>query len=144
MTTLERILAKVEISSDGCLLWTGALTGWGYSNVGYLDEDGQRRNQSAHRALYEAFVGSVPEGHELDHVCRVRRCVNPGHLEAVTHAENVLRGARGRLVTVCARGHAYTPENTITRADGRRRCRTCANARRAARHAQVRVEAVAS
>jgi len=128
MTTLERILAKVELSPDGCLLWTGANNGHGYGNVGYKDDRGARRTRQPHRLVYEAFVGPVPDGFELDHLCRVRRCVNPAHVEIVTHQENGLRGLRGRLVTRCAQGHQYTPENTIIRSDGRRRCKTCARA----------------
>jgi hypothetical protein len=80
-------------------------------------------NVSIHRYIYELFSGPIPVGLVLDHLCRVRHCVNPEHLEPVTIAENVRRGLKGRMVTHCPKGHEYTPENTYTY--NRRECRRC-------------------
>jgi hypothetical protein len=86
----------------------------------------------AHRAFYEHHVGPIPEGMTLDHLCRVRQCVNPLHLEPVTRGENVLRGdtlsAHNAAKTHCKRGHEFTPENTRLYA-GARWCRACARER---------------
>ncbi len=97
-----------------------------------------------HKVAYEELVGTVPEGAELDHLCRVRACCNPAHLEPVTHRENVERGGSltndNAAKTACSRGHAFTPENTAiqTYPDGRfmrRRCRACSNGPRRRRAA---------
>lgn len=107
---------------DGCWLWTGQILYHGYGHF-------WRRGTTkvvAHRFSYEALVGPVAAGLELDHLCRVRHCVNPEHLEPVTHSENNRRTAGLRAIkTHCKRGHEFTPENT--RMNGRARvCRECA------------------
>jgi hypothetical protein len=83
----------------------------------------------AHRWSYEALVGPIPPGLEIDHLCRVRNCVNPSHLEPVTKAVNILRGesmsARHARQTHCKSGHPFDAENTRMTTDGQRRCRTC-------------------
>jgi hypothetical protein len=87
-----------------------------------------------HRVVYEALVKPIPVGLVLDHLCRVRHCVNPAHLEPVTQRENVLRGetapAANKAKTHCVRGHPFSGQNLILRKSGVRECRTCANARR--------------
>lgn len=123
-----RIANKLTVDDADCWLWTGALNGHGY---GVIKTNKERR---VHRFVYETLVGPVPEGLELDHLCRVRRCCNPTHLEPVTHAENVLRGvspmAQQARQTHCIRGHEFTPENTYLRPDRfGRQCRTCNRAR---------------
>ena len=75
--------------SDGCWLWRGKCLASGY---GYLSVEGQ--TTFAHRVSYEYHVGPIPEGLHIDHLCRVRNCVNPEHLEPVTHKENHRRGMR--------------------------------------------------
>jgi hypothetical protein len=81
-----RFDAKVDRSDpDGCWLWTGTLR----SGYGRFRADG--RLVQAHRYSYERAVGPIPADRQLDHLCRVRRCVNPDHLEPVTPSENVLR-----------------------------------------------------
>jgi hypothetical protein len=106
---VEAFWAKVS-KSDGCWLWTAHVGRDGY---------GRYRCSMAHRVAYELLVGPIPEGLHIDHLCRVRNCVNPAHLEAVTCKENVMRGVgvtvslAGR--THCLHGHEFTPENTYLR-----------------------------
>lgn len=121
-----------------CIKWTGALDRDGYGRVG-------RDCDLAHRVAYEREFGPIPEGLEIDHLCRVRSCVNPEHLEPVTHAENMRR--LSEAITHCRHGHEYTPENSYPippRArGGRRDCRECIR-RRAREYRARRRQAVAS
>jgi len=88
-----RFWARVDKAAPGgCWIWTGAVEGKGY---GAPSINGVKR--PAHRLAYEDLVGPVPEGLHLDHLCRVRRCVNPAHLEPVTSRENTLRGVQAKL-----------------------------------------------
>jgi hypothetical protein len=110
--------------SGECWLWTGAL---GTSGYGQFWVDGH--NTIAHRTSYKFFVGEIPDGHQVDHLCGVRRCVNPDHLESVTPRVNTLR-SNGHAATVvrtnrCKRGHEFTPENTYWIRSDSRGCRTC-------------------
>lgn len=122
-----------------CWEWTAGR----YSNTGY-GQFGRRVGgkwipTNAHRIAYELYVGPIPEGTELDHLCRNRGCVKvladgrgPAHLEPVTRQVNMLRGEHPSALAVrtnrCKRGHEYTPENTILRADSpSRQCRECKN-----------------
>lgn len=136
MSPLQRFWAKVDVT-DTCWLWTGARTGGGYGNF-WTGE----RYAAAHRWLYELLIGPVPEGHQLDHLCRVRECVRPHHLEPVTAQENLLRGetipAAHAAKTHCPQGHPYDEENTIMRARGTRECRTCENAAQRRRYQKVK------
>ena len=85
MTLMERLETKYEPEPmSGCWIWTAGVAGHGY---GYVWHEGRMRR--AHAVVYEHLVGPVPEGKELDHRCRVRRCVNPDHLRPVTHRENI-------------------------------------------------------
>lgn len=112
-----------------CWLWTAGTTSAGYGGF-YADG----KHLSSHRVSYEMHVGPIQEGFDMDHLCRVHRCINPEHLEPVTHAENVRRGQagkQGRGKTYCMRGHPLSGEN-LNRYRGRRRCRACADLQRRA------------
>lgn len=132
MTPLERVLQRIEVDPEtGCWLWPGAVTSNGYGKIGMGSRsDGTRRTVSTHVLTYTMMIGPVPEGMELDHLCRVRNCCFPGHLEPVTHHENVVRGENGyRNKTHCKNGHPFDAENTAPRRDGgKRRCLTCKRA----------------
>lgn len=117
-----RVWSRVEIT-DTCWLWTGHTERNGYP-VAWVD----KINVLAHRLVYEILVGTIPDGLEIDHLCRVRRCVRPDHLEPVTHAENM---RRARWI-VCKQGHPLTADNVYYHRRGGRTCRTCALARAAA------------
>jgi hypothetical protein len=112
----------------GCLIYTGPFNNRGYGTIS-TTVNGASASASAHRVVYEALVGPIPTGLQLDHLCRTRACVNPAHLEPVTRRENILRGESPSAVharkTHCIRGHEFTPENTHTRSDGSRSCRKC-------------------
>jgi len=123
VTDREYIEDRISVEANGCWLWTGYIQGDGYGMyVRGTAHLGTRRQSLAHRLAYEAFVGPIPQGYELDHVCRVRRCVNPDHLRVVTHRANMQATPRK---THCRRGHEYTPENTYYFPSGTYRCRQC-------------------
>ncbi len=123
--------------NSGCWLFLGGLTLKGYAQISV---DGRLRQ--AHRVSYEVFVGPIQDGLEIDHLCRVRSCLNPHHLEPVTHAENVKRSSaaaasreRARSIVKCKYGHDYTPANTIIqKPHGGRACRICRTEREQLRH----------
>jgi len=106
---------KIPLPADenGCWIWPGYKDAKGY---------GKFRSTTAYRWVYEELRGPIPEGMQLDHLCRVPACVNPDHLEPVTNAENMRR--RYALVTHCANGHEFNEENTRYNR-GYRRCRPC-------------------
>lgn len=124
MTALdERFWSKVQIDAGGCWRWTASHTENGYAQY-YA---GRGQSKIAHRFAYEALVGPVPDGHDLDHLCRVRDCVNPKHLEPVLRAENLRRIP---LKSHCKWGHELTPENV--RMEGTaRKCIACQKVRNA-------------
>lgn len=82
---------------NGCWIWQRSMTTTGYGRVWVAEA---KRHVNAHRVVYERERGPIPEGMSLDHLCRVPRCVNPDHLEPVTHAENCRRGAAAKLTPV--------------------------------------------
>ena len=129
----ERFWSKVKPDpSTGCLLWMAGGDQKGYGTFWVA----KRRPMKAHRFSYELVHGAIPEGMQIDHLCRVRSCVNPKHLRVVTNRENLLEPRSQSLPRLClnreacVNGHLYTVENTWM--DGRtRRCRTCLNKRHA-------------
>lgn len=115
---LEKFITK----TDSCWLWTGFINPAGYGQCYFK----KRSGHLAHRALYMIFKGEIPKGFELDHLCRVRHCVNPLHLEVVTGKVNTLRGyglpaqnARKKNCPKC--GGKFTQYKY----DGYRRCKPC-------------------
>lgn len=105
--------------TDDCWLWTGAVNSAGY---GQIRQGG--RIHYVHRLSYEDAHGPIPDGFQIDHLCRVRNCLRPEHLEAVTPGENTRRGEPARR-THCPRGHEYDLLNTYIDGNGRRVCRAC-------------------
>jgi hypothetical protein len=110
------------VIGDECWEWPGSPVGNGYGSI----RDAAGRNQQAHRVAYEIFVGPIPAGMEVDHLCRRRRCVRFDHLEAVPHRVNSARAAYTR--PVCSRGHLLPEPDE----KGNRICRPCKRLREAA------------
>jgi hypothetical protein len=129
----EFFMLRVQVT-PGCWVWTGRPASNGYGKLGWGG-----RTLSAHRVSHELFVGPIPEGLTIDHLCRNKMCVKPKHLEAVTHRENVLRSTGVAAVnaakTHCNRGHEFTAENTGITPGGDRRCRACCRENTARRRA---------
>lgn len=125
-TFVERFWMKVNKAGPvhptlgtACWLWTAAILPCGY---------GQFHNLKPHRISYELEVGPIPTGLVIDHLCRVRACVNPAHLEPVTQRENIMRGdgvaAKNAVKTHCAIGHEFAGAN-LRVCKGQRICREC-------------------
>lgn len=129
LPVLDRLAEGIEITEAGCWEWTKARTAAGY---------GRCADKYTHRLMWEEVVGPIPEGLEIDHLCRNRACCNPDHLEPVTHAENMARAPYTaatikRDATECSNGHPYTPDTLRWAAAGKgmprkRVCRICRNA----------------
>lgn len=120
----QRFWSKVK-KTDSCWNWIGYIHSDGYGGFWI-----NGKTKQAHRIAYELIKGKIPNGLQLDHLCRNRKCVNPDHLEPVTARENILRGEGQAFVnsnkTHCKRGHKFTKNNTYQR-NGKRHCRTCRN-----------------
>lgn len=120
----RRLLDDRRITESGCWEFTGEVAWNGY---GMLSEQGRRR--VTHRIAYELWVGPIPEGLQLDHLCRNRACFNPDHLEPVTRQENIRRGVGIPVInaakTHCPKGHPYNEANTRVTKLNQRKCREC-------------------
>ena len=145
--TLERNFWKRVVKTETCWLWQGTTNYGGYGIV-HRGPRVQTRRFRAHRIAYEMLVGPIPEGLVIDHLCRVRHCVNPAHMEPVTRGENVMRGiglpVQHAAKARCPQGHAYDDANTYLIKTGGRSCRTCGRNRARAkwrRQAAARREA---
>jgi HNH endonuclease len=134
---LLRFTAKIRVSAYGCWVWTGSLSPNGYARFSVAN-----RPVYAHRWSYEHFVGPIPRKRQIDHLCRIRNCVNPAHLEAVTQRVNLLRGeslpAQYAKADECVNGHSWDLLNTHFRPDGSRYCRACGRDRERARKERLR------
>jgi len=123
---------SMPVPWSGCWLWLGALDRDGYGHVMIKTGGGNEIRRGAHRASYEAFNGAIPDGLQIDHLCRVRCCVNPDHLEAVSCKENLHRGETRAAIngrkTHCKNGHPFNDSNTVV-SNNKRVCRTCRNDR---------------
>jgi hypothetical protein len=145
--TLTRFLAYVANDDNGCWIWQGYRNPGGYGMFGGL------RRGLAHRFSYEHYVGPIPAGLQMDHLCNVPACVNPAHLEPVTRKENMRRAHERRernglylysgvaeangTKTHCVNGHELTPENVYYEKSNKssalgpaRKCRACRARRR--------------
>lgn len=148
-TMEERVshyLTRVSVSPDrGCWIWDGKKR----PTDGYACVTIDYRSHLLHRVVYEHLVRPLSSTETLHHKCEVTSCINPQHLEPCSHAEHRERHGGFRQIaaasakarserTHCAKGHEYTPENTILRPGSWRKCRICDNARRRERYAEWR------
>lgn len=123
---LDRFTGKIIAQTSGCWLWDGFVMPGGYGKFAIS----RNKNVLAHRWSYETFIGPIPDKLCIDHLCRVRSCVNPTHLEAVTIQVNLSRGesisAQCGRKTHCKYGHPFDKVNTYRVRGKYRSCRTCA------------------
>lgn len=131
---LPHMLNRIVKQDDGCWIWQQHLNRGGYGTVRLMALH-PGHAVLVHRAMYELIVGPIPDGLELDHLCKVTACCNPAHLEPVTRRVNMDRSTfqqrkveARRALTHCRNGHEYTERNTHTTRLGRRRCRACSAA----------------
>jgi hypothetical protein len=124
---LAKLLAKRHVTETGCWKWPGQRTAAGYGQM----RTGPGSRDYVHRISHKLLIGPIPEGTEIDHLCRNRACYNPEHLEAVPHRINWLRGESHAAVVVrtnrCGKGHDMT-DAYVTKTTGARRCRPCVRA----------------
>jgi putative hemolysin len=139
MSPIARFMRRLSVAGNGCWIWLGGRNDDGYGVFCLA----KRKNISAHRFSYQFHRGEIEKGLEVDHLCSCRSCVNPEHLELVTHAENIRRGKErgsyknhnliGKLnsaKTHCKNGHPYQGDNLIIdKYNGGRRCKICEQAK---------------
>lgn len=139
------IWSRIIKAPSGCWLWTSAINEKGY---GHFTVGGTKH--SAHRFVYELLVGPIPEGLVIDHLCRVRNCVNPVHMQPVTNLENLARGigpnARAIRENTCLKGHPLVGENVYIRPSrpGSRICRICHREQKRATYWRKKVKEAAA
>ena len=122
----KKIWDQIQIFEDSCWVWLGSPSGSGYGRVTW---EGKR--EPAHRVIYKLLVGEIPDGLDLDHLCRNRTCVYPNHLDPVPRLVNLWRSPifNGNR-THCPKGHLRTPENTCIQKRGRYEMKSCRECRR--------------
>lgn len=114
----DKFKMRTTVAESGCWNWNLSVDRYGY---------GKCSGKKAHRVAYEIFVGPIPEGLTIDHICWNKICVNPAHLRVLGHLDNASR-QRSAQATHCKNSHEFTPENTYWRTEnctGQRQCRTC-------------------
>ena len=134
MATIADRIAKHSALDGDCIVWIGTTGRLGYGHISVNSS-----TKDVHRVSYETFVRPIPEGLSLDHLCRNRACINPDHLEPVSHRENVLRGfgptSLNARKTHCKRGHPLSGDNLyIIPSTGSRVCRVCDRERQRRRY----------
>lgn len=136
-----RFLKKVR-KTDSCWLWMGARAGGKNKDYGYFRVG--KKLAYSHRVSFRIYNGPIPEGFNIDHLCKNTLCVNPKHLEAVSQRENLLRGNTRNAInarkTHCLNGHEFTPENTYWHGSSRtkRGCIHCRDLRNNCKKARLR------
>lgn len=137
------VFSKVAMGPNGCIVYTGYVTPEGYGQVA-----DNRTTYRAHRLAYAQMVGPIPDGLQLDHLCRNRRCINPNHLEPVTARVNTLRGetraARNLAKTHCPKGTPLIEGNIVKTKTSGRSCLICSRERNRAYMRNLRAQAKAS
>lgn len=130
LRAVQRIADKSQMSGE-CWVFGGAQHSNGYGAVGMI-ENGRKVTRFVHRVAYRVLVEEIPDGLQLDHLCRNRKCWNPAHLDPVTHRVNGMRGASPtvavRLSGACMKGHPQTEGNVYRKPNGHQQCAVCARA----------------
>ena len=122
---LLRLIRRTRVDEDGCWNWVGSVSRDGYGRIRIGSKtNGSSRLAATHRLIYECFSGKIPNNREINHLCQNTRCVNPWHLEVVTHKTNMSRGKHAQK-THCIHGHEFTEENIYIRSTGGRHCKFC-------------------
>lgn len=131
-SVIDRFAEKIALTDSGCVEWIAGANENGYG-VFFISKTPRRKSVKAHRWSYEHHVGAIPDTLVLDHLCRNPACVNPEHLEPVSQAENIMRGASPSAIhaalTHCPSGHPYSGPNLYVDPSGSRHCRECKRAR---------------
>jgi len=121
-------MKNIVIDQNDCWNWKLWISPLGYGQISFKD-----KTELVHRVSFQVFIGKIKKNLEINHICRNRKCINPEHLETVSHRENLLKGdtiaAKNDQKTHCLNGHKFTPENTCINPSGERSCRICKNRR---------------
>jgi hypothetical protein len=124
---LERLMERIRVDGNGCWIYVAGKNSNGYGVIYESGHNGKQR--LTHRVTYVRLIGPIPSGLSLDHLCRVRSCCNPAHLEPVPHQVNVNRGNSPSMVSrrtgACVNGHSRNDENTYIDKLGKAHCRRC-------------------